>query len=339
MTVHGAKGLEAPIVFLPDTTSGADQQKADPLLMLEGGGSLGLVPLWPVPNLKASRAVKALKAAQKDVATAEYRRLLYVAMTRACDELYLCGYRGEREPSETCWYNTARDALVPHMEPLGEEQGWRLGTAPAEVFEDAVKEAREDTDLQPGWLAREVSGPAGDTDPPPSPRRRAHSRVARGILIHRILQNLPDLAAEERVPHIEAAVRRAGADPALVRQLTELVSHPVLAEILSGDGHSEASLITRTADGLTERRRIDRLVVTESGILVADYKTDRLVPETPEACNPEYLMQLAVYREALRLAQPGKPLRFCLVYTEAPKLMLIEDPLLDRMAALRPARP
>ena len=50
-------------------------------------------------------------------------------------------------------------------------------------------------------------------------------------------------------------------------------------------------------------------------------------------------MQMAIYRDALRLAEPGKPLRFCLVWTEAPKLMPIPDTLLDRMAALRPARP
>ena len=92
-------------------------------------------------------------------------------------------------------------------------------------------------------------------------------------------------------------------------------------------------------DGSPERRRIDRLVTTGDGLLVADYKTDRNVPETAEACNPEYLMQLATYREALRLAEPGRPLRFCLLYTEAPRLIMVPDALLDRMAALRPARP
>ena len=113
----------------------------------------------------------------------------------------------------------------------------------------------------------------------------------------------------------------------------------MLAEILSAEGHSEASLIVQGPDGAMERRRLDRLVITPEGILVADYKTDREVPETPEACNPDYLMQMAIYRDALRLAEPGKPLRFCLVWTEGPKLMPIPDTLLDRMAALRPPRP
>ena len=52
----------------------------------------------------------------------------------------------------------------------------------------------------------------------------------RGILVHRILQQLPDLAEEERLAYIAAAVRRAGADPALAGQLTRLITDPVLVE-------------------------------------------------------------------------------------------------------------
>ena len=74
--------------------------------------------------------MKTLKSAQKDVETAEYRRLLYVAMTRACDELYVCGYRGKREQMEDCWYNTMLAALQSRMAPLGDGGGWRLGAAP-----------------------------------------------------------------------------------------------------------------------------------------------------------------------------------------------------------------
>jgi len=113
----------------------------------------------------------------------------------------------------------------------------------------------------------------------------------------------------------------------------------VVAELLSADGYSEAAIIAQRPDGSPERRRIDRLVMTADGILVADYKTDREVPATAEACNPEYLMQLATYRDALRLAAPGRPMRFCLLFTEAPRLIMVPDALLDRMAALRQTRP
>ena len=337
MTVHGAKGLEAPIVILPDTAGGHESRRGDPLLMLEGSDGHAKVPLWPVPKLAASRAVKQMKAMQKDVELAEYRRLLYVAMTRARDELYVCGYRGAREPMADCWDNTMLAALKEKMTPLDGERGWRLGAAPLPA-EGEASQAVAQGPAWPAWIGRELELAAAAASEAPQPRRRGPAQVERGILIHRILQNLPDLAPEQRAAHIATAVKRAGADPALAQQLGSLLDNPVLAEILSGDGHSEAQLIIQGPAG-PERRRIDRLVITPSGILVADYKTDREVPDAPEACNPEYLMQMAIYREALRLTEPGKPLRFCLVFTEAPKLLTLPDELLDRMAALRQPRP
>ena len=337
MTVHGAKGLEAPIVILPDTAGGHESSKRDPLLMLEGGDGHAKVPLWPVPRLKLTRSAKALKLAQKDIATAEYRRLLYVAMTRACDELYICGYRGKREAMADCWYNTVLTALKPAMTESEDGRGWRLGAAPREWTDPAVVKAAPAAEW-PVWLGREVESLAA-AQATPQARKRNWAKVERGILIHRILQHLPDLPEDQRPAHIAAAVKRWGGDPALESQLTRLLAHPVLVELLSADGHSEASLIIQGPAG-PERRRLDRLVVTpEGGVLVADYKTDREVPDTPEACNPDYLMQLAIYRDALRLTQPGMALRLCLVWTEAPKIMPIPNDLLDRMAALRPPRP
>ena len=336
MTVHGAKGLEAPIVILPDTAGGHESKRSGPLLFLEGATGQEKVPLWPVPGLKAAKQVKALKAAQKDVETAEYRRLLYVAMTRACDELYVCGYSGKREQMADCWYNMMRAALEARMVPLP-GGGLRLGAAPVQGRLASPEEPATPVAAWPAWIGRAVEeASAPPFEPPP---RRSGAGVDRGILVHRILQQLPDLAEEERPAYIAAAVRRAGADPALAGQLNRLIADPVLEGILSAEGHSEACLIVEGAGGLMERRRLDRLVITPGGILVADYKTDRLVPETPEACNPEYLMQLAAYRDALRLVEPGRPLSFCLVWTETPKLMHIPGTLLDRMAGLRPPRP
>jgi ATP-dependent helicase/nuclease subunit A len=339
MTVHGAKGLEAPIVILPDTAGGHESKKSDPLLMLEGGDGHAKVPLWPVPRLKAATTVKALKTARKDIETAEYRRLLYVAMTRACDELYVCGYLGKREQMAECWYNTVRDALEPVMTALPGEAGWRLGKGPVMADQPAAKAAAIAAPDWPLWIGRTLDAGAVAPAAGPEARRRDAAGVARGILIHRILQNLPELPEAERSAYITASVRRAGAEPGLAAELTALIAHPVLAELLSADGHSEAALIVQGADGGMERRRLDRLVITPGGILVADYKTDREVPETPEACNPGYLMQMAIYRDALRLAQPGKPMRCCLVFTEGPKLIELPDALLDRMAALRSPRP
>ena len=220
--------------------------------------------------------------------------------------------------------------------PIEGGDGWCLGAAPVFAEAAAAAEIAPPAPL-PDWLSRAVT--AVPVAPAAPTRKRAEQRVARGILIHRILQNLAELPPEEHARHIDGTVRRAGHDAALAEQLKVLVADPLLAEILSAEGHSEASLIALAPDGSPERRRIDRLVMTGQGILVADYKTDREVPATADACNPEYLMQLATYREALRRAEPGRAMRFCLVYTEAPKLIMVPDALLDRMAALRQPRP
>jgi len=339
MTVHGAKGLEAPIVILPDTTSLPDARKSDPLLMLDSGSDgHAKVPLWAVPKLEAGHSVMRLKEKQKAASLAEYRRLLYVAMTRAEDELYVCGHANREKLPEACWYETVRVALQARMTTLEDGAGWRLGAAPVP---EPVSEKRQSTveSSLPEWIRRPVAAsPAPEAGEPPE-RPGNEEAVARGILIHRILENLPDLPQAERQAYIAAAVRRGGGDAALARQIETLTADPLLAEVLSADGHSEATLIAETPDGGIERRRIDRMVVTPEAILVADYKTDRQPPDTPEDCKPDYLMQLAIYRDALRLTAPGKPLRFCIVWTEAPRLMPIPDQLLDRMAALRQPRP
>ena len=338
MTVHGAKGLEAPIVILPDTAAAPTQSRSSPLLMLDGGDVHARVPLWPVPKLGASKAVKALKAVQKDVEAAEYQRLLYVAMTRARDELYVCGYEGKNKPSDNCWYETIKTALTSKMEPLGEDIGWRLGAPPVFASEVATIQVFAKQSV-PDWITRDVEPSPAHAVPLTPVRPARFGQVARGILIHRILQQLPDLSEAERSAHVAAVVKRAGFAPALSDELMTLIGHPIFVELLSGEGSSEVPLITQGAAGRPERRRIDRLVRTASGILIADYKTDRSVPATPEACNPEYLSQMAAYRNALRLIHPGEALRVCLVWTETPLLMPLPDELLDRMSGLQQPRP
>ncbi len=338
MTVHGAKGLEAPIVILPDTTGKPEPRNSDQLMMLPGGDDEhAKVPLWLVPNMPLVDAVGRLRQFRDDAVIAEHRRLLYVAMTRACDELYVCGYGSRRKLPDDCWYTTVLTALQGRMTPIEGDRGWRLGTEPVRVEPPAVDAGAADAGLPP-WIRAAIGQVLPEAAGSRSPRRTAEG-VTRGILIHRILQNLPDLGEAERPAYIAAAVRRAGADSGLAEELVALTSSPLLAGLLSSEGHSEAALITGGLDGRIERRRIDRLLVTPEAILVADYKTDRAVPASPADCDPDYLMQLAIYRDAMRLAEPGKPLRFCIVWTEVPSLMMIPDALLDRMAALRQPRP
>ncbi len=326
MTVHGAKGLESHIVILPDTTS-VPERGGDPLLMLEAAGANAKVPLWAIPKLKASPRIQALKDGRKLAETHEYSRLLYVAMTRARDELYVCGYVGKRAEAEGCWYKSVCGALSGAGTPLGED-GLRFGDAPR-FLPEAAGAAGLAPSLLPEWAAAPAGLPA-ESQPVPAPRdRRKASTVSRGIFIHRLLQQLADVPENERDAFIAAAVQRAGAYPGLAADLAALVSDPVFAELFAAQGLSEVPLIAEVPGLPPQRRRIDRLVMKDGSILVADYKTDREVPADIAACNPEYIAQMAAYRDALRKIHPGAGLRLCLVWTEAPKLMFIPDEAMD----------
>lgn len=331
MTVHGAKGLEAPIVILPDTTTAADAKPAS-LIFLPAGNSNARVPLWLVPKNFDSDRIRTLKDNEKDSQTAEHRRLLYVAMTRAQDELYVCGYRGARDVADHCWYNTVRSELEKHpdAQKIEQPEGFRIGAPPG--FGAAPATSASAPVPLPDWINTPIGQTAAGPPPgkPPQPKRNP-AYVAQGILIHRILQQLPDRPEAEWPAYIAQKVAQSGGGHSLTAEISALIALPLMAELLSSAGISEVPLMVELTGGMMERRRIDRLVRGPHGILVADYKTDREVPTSIEACNPEYLLQMAVYRDALRRTHPGIPLRLVLVWTGAPSIMEIPDFVLDGM--------
>ncbi|WP_069308428.1 double-strand break repair helicase AddA, partial [Methylobrevis pamukkalensis] len=139
MTVHGAKGLEAPVVFLVDQGSrpvhaahrpdivwlAPDADPAAPTGRTTGDGG---PPVW-VRSGRQPAAVEAAIEAERLAALQEYRRLLYVGLTRARDRLVVCGLAPGQTIEEPRWYGLVHDALVPEAETLtdaaGETTGWR----------------------------------------------------------------------------------------------------------------------------------------------------------------------------------------------------------------------
>ena len=332
MTVHGAKGLESPIVILPDTTASAESKPVT-LLFLKAGSGDARVPLWLAPKSFVSPRLQALKDARKNEQTAEHQRLLYVAMTRAQDELYVCGSVGTREQPKHCWYNTVRAALEsdPAREVISEPPGFRLGAPPSFAAASGVPPVGAAP--LPGWVSQPVGWVSGDRHPTePKPPKRDPALARQGVLIHHILQQLPELEPRNWDSFIAQKIARAGAAPELAAELSGVIALPAFTELMSPDGVSEVSLQVETTGGPAQRRRIDRLVPTSHGFLVADYKTDREVPGSIEACNPDYILQMAGYRDALRKIHPGQPLRMALLWTAAPYLMDIPDWVMDGMA-------
>ncbi|HVB17939.1 MAG TPA: double-strand break repair helicase AddA [Stellaceae bacterium] len=363
LTVHGAKGLEAPVVFLPDTMQLPEQRVS---LLWSDPEKL---PLWrPRADLAAPFYV-----AERDKLRArqlqEYRRLLYVGVTRAQDRLYICGWQtrkaGREAPSwhalcHAGWHDLAAPFAFDTRPLIGERDGWcgeglRLSSAQtAPPSREPVPSGLHPLGKLPDWTLvpppREPSPPkpllpSRPSEPEPatlSPLATAgRDRFKRGLLVHRLLQSLPDLPGADR----EAAARRYlalplhGLDVAeqaeLCAETLAVLREPGFAELWGPDAQAEVpvvGLIPGSSPGSAHALsgQIDRLVVTPERVLVVDFKTVRPPPASEDAVPALYLQQLATYYAAISRIYPDRRIECALLWTAGPRLMPISPGLLAR---------
>ncbi len=340
MTVHGAKGLEAPIVILPDTAAVPEPrgQARDQLLEVPLGNGQRSVPLWAMPKVRDSGKVKELKEHSQHAGLEEFHRLLYVAMTRARDELHVCGYKGLREPPAGNWHGLIRSQLekMPGTRHLPDGT-LRYGADPAWSETPAPKEKPEVA--MPQWLAHPVIAPPparsstittlakDETDSGPADQ----DAMDRGKAIHRLLQLLPDVPEEERSALARHIVKRSGQPESVALMVLDLLGHEALAPLLRGDALPEVALTATLPNSTTTiNGRIDRLVVEDRGITIVDYKTDRRWPQDLRSVPASYGRQMALYREVMRSAYPGRSVNCVLVWTAAPAVMALPSSFLDQ---------
>jgi ATP-dependent helicase/nuclease subunit A len=358
LTVHGAKGLEAPVVFLPDTMAVPDQKQT---LLWSADG----LPLWKPPGDHAAAFYVAEKSAWRDRQMQEYRRLLYVGLTRAQDRLYICGWQTLKAPTQACWHALSRAGLrdcaqafdFDNRRLIGDVDGWsgeglRITspqTAPPRREPAAASTAAGGP--LPGWAIRPPppepnpprplfpSRPSGAEPPAMSPLAAAgRDRFKRGLIVHRLLQGLPELPAAER----DAAARRFLALPThalpedeqedIRRETLAVLGHPDFASLFGPSSQAEVPLVGLIG-GYALSGQVDRLVVEDDRVLIVDYKTMRPVPASEAEVAPLYLRQLAIYREALARIYPGREIRAALLWTQGPLLMPVSP---ERLAGHAP---
>ncbi len=183
------------------------------------------------------------------------------------------------------------------------------------------------------------SRPDGEEPPTLSPLAvGGRDRFKRGLLVHRLLQSLPELPETER----DAAVRRFLALPThalsaeeqdeIRQEILAVLSHPDFRALFGPDSRAEVPLV-----GLIGRHalsgQIDRLVVAPDHVLIVDYKTLRPVPANEAEVAPIYMRQLAIYSAALARIYPGRDIRCALLWTQGPLLMPISP---ERLAGHLP---
>ncbi len=348
MTVHGAKGLEADIVILPDTTGLPEMPwKKGHLLYTETG------VLFPLADAEAPAAVKAAKRRMEDEILKEHRRLLYVALTRARDRLYVCGFQNKIAPRDRTWYRLAEAAAV--------ELGTRLtrGDTALHTFGHPGHEpkpaapAQAQSSALPAWAARpappERSRPrlirpsdAAEAEEKPvlSPLEGA-VRFRRGQVAHTLLARLPELPRGQRRGAALAYCEQNGFAPDLADEVMAVLEHPDFAAAFGPDSQAEVAFqaaLPSFGDNAQITGRIDRLAVTQEEVLILDYKTNRPPPEREADVDPVYLAQMALYRDGAARIFPRRRIVCGLVWTDGPRLLRLSDALLDRQIAALSAR-
>ena len=322
MTVHGAKGLESSIVILPDTTSTPRNNAASALMFVDPSGDGPKLPFWRLSGLSQSQAIEDWKNNDKRLELEEQRRLLYVAMTRARDGLYVCGYKSKNRLDENSWY-----ALVAEAFPNpGESQG---STAYAEA---APPDRHRMEPNSPAWLFSTPSHP--DTQPKSGPSvhmRSAGSKaaVARGRVIHKLLQDLPGEAPEKQLEFVQQRLAKNQLDPGLADRIVHLISVPEHRDFFGEGSQAEVSIGSMAPGGQRRMGRIDRLVIRRDEILLLDYKTDWDVPEALTA-DHDYVQQLGFYAMVLGQAHSGRTVRAAILWTALPRLDWIEAETLQK---------
>ena len=351
MTVHGAKGLEAPIVILADTTTAPKGPKEPRLLTLpvaDAAPGAAEQIIWAGKKADDVAPVAAARAAAVGAAEDEYRRLLYVAMTRAADRLVIAGSRGVNRIPDGCWYQLIDGALKSDAseEPADDGEGavlrWRkAGTQEVSPGRAAPEVVRHDV---PDWLRRDVPAassvpralsPSTAVEHLPAGRIGDARALARGRIVHRLLQALPALPPER---HADAArqhlarAREFDADEraAIASEVLAVLGDSRFAAMFAPGSRAEVPIVGLVSPD--ERRvagQVDRLAITATDVLIADYKSDRIVPRRIEDIPQGYVAQLALYREVLRALYPNHRVRTAIVWTAGPVLTALPDAALD----------
>lgn len=354
MSVHGAKGLEAPIVYLPDMLRAT--QPSDSLVQAASG------LFWPSGQAAPLALIDQLKQHNKQVRQEEDFRLLYVALTRARQALFISGWEKPRQRMlEDSWYHLLSRQIANCDGAVQTDTGiWRLETP----GEDAPQDDQQDSSDKraegalPQWY---INKPPAEPTPAyplvPSDLGAADQAVLftaedrqaallRGQFVHKLFEVLPEMSPESWSQAAEtiAASMIAGVPSAkrphtksailtdqLVQQAISVMTDPRLAALFGPDSLAELSLSGMVGDRIVQGQ-VDRLMVGEDEVLLADFKTG--TPPADEDSIPDrYIRQMAVYADILRQIYPDKAIICWVVWTQTVQISCIAEA--ERKAALR----
>jgi ATP-dependent helicase/nuclease subunit A len=338
LTVHSSKGLQAPILFLPDTTNTPPSRES---IFWQGG-----VPLWSFDSAQDSQPIKQCKAVMKKATMQEYRRLHYVALTRAADELYIAGWQGANDISADSWYAHARQAMQSIAQE-GEDGVLRVenhATKDPSASQKLAALPQEQAPVAaPACLLEmptpELSRPSAEASlsqdmPAFGDNMRDQSRFRRGVAVHQLLEILPDLPPAQQQPVAEILLRQSmpdegeAAHATLIKEVLAIIHDPAHAELFREGAQAEVTIramIDQQGRPTAFTGRIDRMVVLPERVLIVDYKTQRQIPDRPEQIPLAIHKQLQRYKAAISQLYPDRQVQTAILWTSGPCWMPVED--------------
>ena len=352
MTVHGSKGLQAPIVILADAADNPDRSLGSPLVLDDPLSPDNEPRLLPLPALRRTERVGRIAEADARARAEERQehwRLLYVAMTRAEEALFIAGALGPKEkaPAPDSWYARLQDLSAEDAWLDDPIWGGRIEHGEgATLALPPVPPAPAELALLPPWLERPVAAEPRPPRPlapsalgedlaadPPYPPGAGQAAARRGVLLHTLLERLPDVPAAERKAAAQAWLARSAAEldrPArteLAVAALAVLDNKDWADLFAPGALAEVP-IAAVVGGQVVAGTIDRMTIDARRIRLVDFKTARRPPASLDEVPVAILRQMAAYAAALEAVYPGRTVEAALLYTQTPKLQAIPAELL-----------
>jgi len=344
LTVHGSKGLQAPLVILADAARDPENNRERKMIwrldevdvpIIRPTGATKLAEFEQVLNATKARAFE------------EHWRLLYVALTRAEEQLVVAGALGARPLSDKSWYHAVEKALIKlgcnrddagvmafgeaapstSAEPVGATPPTSPRERPDWVHIAAPKEARPARPLAPSNYTDDLTA----APPPHLATRRA---AQRGKVLHSLFERLPGVAAAHRIQVADvwlentALLTDASERSALISDALRIIENDEFADIFGDTALAEAP-IAGVVDGVVIAGTVDRLVVTQTHVTIIDFKTARRVPSSAQVIPEAHLRQMSAYAAVLQHIFPDREVRAALLYTSGPTMFVLDPAELD----------
>lgn len=334
MTVHGSKGLQAPIVILPDTVRVVGTKKESALLWDD-------LFYYPLGSKFYDKKCIDIKERDKELSLEEYRRLLYVALTRAEDRLCICGYNNRGESTDDSWYNIINRklselGLPDKMGKITYQTKQQLRVEKKDVeqqkplnlpdFDWMYKVAKIESPLAKPYMpsvddeSEEVAlfSPIGEN---------GQNRYRRGLIIHKLLQFLPEANSANRKQIIEEFIEKNAPDilgkERIIEEVLRLFENEKFKALFSSNSKDEVPIMGEV-DGKIVSAQIDKLVVLKDKVMIVDFKTNRPAAKNINDVPHVYIKQLGAYKKLLERIYPNKRIESYILWTDIAELMKID---------------